>query len=136
MCLHKLVIRKARRKYCWKVFRLTTRGNLFLDCQGNTNKIVPVGKWVSEMDYRCRESRKRGVIHTDGTSETYPYGFHGFHKKLHAEIWTDDLTKLAVRRVEVRDIVATGIQDIATVVNGGTEFARCSVFTEMKVLPD
>lgn len=109
MCLDKINVGVDPCKEGWKVF-LIKDGKLYgilFDCK----KEIPIGKWIHERNYRnwlmdilCRTNT---ISVFDGV---YEKGFHVFHEYEDARNWSS-AEHLVIKKVEVREPVATGYQD-------------------------
>ena len=105
MCLEIVDKETKQIKYGWKVFR-NMNGKLKSICRGN-GKHFKKGVWHNEKDFRGEEERRKTIdSHFDGR---YKKGFHVFVTLKGLKFWRDYKDDI-IKKVEVKDIVASGTQ--------------------------
>jgi len=128
MCLSKDVkteeqLKGFRRRRGYKVFSIRCRGRgLMTYCQGNSNALK-VGVWLNEKDYRSDADKEIA-----GYNYLYPVGFHIFLTKLDALIEARTCGGYRIRKVEFKNVCATGIE------NKNDRRCKVVVAKEMKIL--
>lgn len=105
-----------------------------------TSKHMPPGKWLKENDYRPgylpKDSRGIPLLHPQ---DKYPFGFHVIHTLRAAKQWRGSRQyNLTIVKVEVKNPVATGTQDIFRCASNPHKGmpVRITVAREIKILDE
>lgn len=110
MCLEIVDKETKQIKYGWKVFMKKGR-KLVAPCYGNDEHFAK-GIWYDEVDFR-RFSKQRKTIDS-ASGKRYKKGFHVFVSYREAKFWGNN--ENVIKKVEVKDIVASGTQRYHVVI--------------------
>ncbi len=119
MCLDRLEkfpIRQTKKgeAWAWKIF--STDGHRLSFPYYGTG-LIPKGGWLKEETYNHAPSNRRHLLTGRYPERGYPYGFHCYLKEADARAECRSWRRgRVVKKVRVRNIVATGIQDNARVL--------------------
>lgn len=120
MCLDRLddkvrPYKKNGKIYAWKVFEKNGR-EFISNTKGNGNSMKP-GRWLNEIGFRNFKSQKY-LTTSNWVYSKYQIGFHSFCYKGGASYWSENAKGIfpIIKRVQLKDIVATGWQDDYPVV--------------------
>lgn len=121
MCLAKQDKKKKIISVGYKIFRVSNNGQLYSEFRGiHTHR--PVGQWLDEGDYRGENYQD---LLLDDTKKVYKIGWHTFEKYSDAWNWRCGDLKLVVRKVEVREVTTSGMQNLKD---------RCVVSKYIKII--
>ena len=101
MCLDTVDAENRKVKYGYKVYH-ERDGNLYSEFQSNGTPHI-IGKWITDTPYVKN-------LKTTFWSNGYPSGFHVFTSKKAAKDWWANESEHVIRKVLVKDIVASGTQ--------------------------
>lgn len=81
----------------------------------NKNRIIPIGKWIDEKDYReeIYKDVENPKCFTHGWTK-YPIGWHCFMEREHAERWAEMTMASEIREVYVKKIKAALKWEVGT----------------------
>jgi len=136
MCLSTLKQSKdiIPKQYGYKVFSTavsTATGTLKIlllgEYQGRVMKPRPVNRWLKSSSF----DRKKKIT-IQSKSDTYSTGWHVFHTLKSAHKWAANRKGLVIRKVEMKDIIAQGVQLVYNLDDYPSK-AQTSVCKQIKI---
>ena len=112
MCLDRIDEKPKKWVEGWKVFD-RRNGKLYPACMPTAlpgHKEYPVNEWIRDTRMNPKTIKSGSFIATAFNIKLYPTGFHFFKTKTGASVW-GSLSTFTVRKIKVKNVVATGTQD-------------------------